>query len=166
MSDHLEFPTHPGATLREARDWVKEHQADGVKCPACSQLAKVYRRALHASMAAQLIRFSLKFGSEWGSRVALTRGRAEGDFAKLRYWGLVNESDEQRPDGGRAGWWQVTDLGARFVAESVLVRKYVYVFDGRPVHLPGGTTFDGPYISIRTALGKRFDYNALMGRAL
>jgi hypothetical protein len=117
-------------------------------------------------MAAQLIRFHLKFETDWGSRVALTFGRAEGDFAKLRYWGLVNESDEQRPDGGRAGWWRVTDLGARFVAEDAIVRKYVYVFDGRPVLGPGRVTFDGPYISIRTALGKRFDYNALMGRAI
>ena len=166
MSDYHEFPTHPGATLREARDWLRANLEDGAKCPACTQIAKGYRRPLHAAMAANLIRFYVAYGVEWGSRVELTRGQAEGDFAKLRYWNLVEESDERRTDGGRAGWWRVTDLGRQFVQEAVLVRKYVYVYDGRPVHLPGRSTFEGPHISIRTALGKRFNLDELLGRAV
>ncbi len=153
----------PGATLLEAKQWLRERLGDGATCPCCTQLAKAYRRPLHASMAAKLLRFYRAFGTEWGSRVEFTGGEAEGDFAKLRYWHLVEESKERRSDGGRAGWWRVTERGARFCAGELRLPRYVFVYDGRAVHLPGGTTFEGELVDIHQALGKAFRWNELMG---
>ena len=153
-------------TLADAKAWLRERLAEGAKCPCCTQLAKAYRRPLHASMAAKLLRFYRAFGTGWGSRVELTGGQAEGDFAKLRYWHLVEESKAKRSDGGRAGFWRVTERGARFCAGEVTLPRYVYVYDGRAVHLPGGTTFEGELIDIDAALGKAFKFNELMGTPL
>lgn len=161
-----QMKVRPGATLADAKQWLRERLAEGAKCPCCTQLTKAYRRPLHASMAAKLLRFYRAFGTEWGSRVELTGGQAEGDFAKLRYWHLVEESKERRGDGGRAGWWRVTERGARFCCGELRVPRYVFVYDGRAVHLPGGTTFEGEFIDIDAALGKAFKYNVLMGTPL
>lgn len=158
-----QMKARPGATLADAKQWLRERLADGAKCPCCTQLAKAYRRPLHASMAAKLLRFYRAYGTGWGSRVELTGGQAEGDFAKLRYWKLVEESRERRSDGGRAGWWRVTERGERFCAGALRLPRYVVVYDGRAVHLPGGTTFEGALIDIDAALGKAFNYADLMG---
>lgn len=150
----------PGVTLAEAKTWLREHVDEGARCPACDQVAKVYYRTLHASVTAQLVRFYARFGTDWGQRPQWARGGAEGDFAKLRYWGLIEESVETRPDGGRAGWWRVTELGAEFVRGERRVRRHAVVYDARRLRL------EGPMVDVTTALGKRFHYNELMGRAV
>lgn len=154
---------YPGITLEQARRWLRQHVDAGAECPACTQRAQVYRRKLHAAMARDLIRFYLRFGRDWGYLPEL--GGHPGDFAKLAHWGLIEESDDSRPDGGRAGWWRVTAAGVLFVAGERVVHQYVHLYDGRRVRPDEGrgTVFSGPYVSIQTCLGKRFSYAELMG---
>lgn len=157
----------PGISLQEAIVWLREHYRDeGARCPCCKQIAREYKRTIHAAMAQKLIQFWRTYGTAWGERTPLMlRGRegaadGGGDFAKLRYWQLVEESDEERPDGGRAGWWRVTQLGDQFVQNKLAVHRYAYVFDGKLRRL------EGPLYSIERCLGKRFNYNELMGYAI
>lgn len=158
----------PGTSLQEAREWMRMHQPEGALCPVCKQVAKEYRRTIHAAMAEKLIQFWRAYGTmTWGERTPLMlRGRAGaadggGDFAKLRYWGLIEEADDvERQDGGRAGWWRVTPLGARFVLNEYAPPRYAFVYDGQLRRL------DGPHWNIVSCLGKRFDYNLLMGQAI
>jgi hypothetical protein len=149
-------------SLAQARELLRTLVDEGHRCPCCSQFAKVYRRKIHSTMARELIHFYRRAGLDWFDLPLLAgecsgRRRAyTGDSAKLRYWGLLVENEERRDDGGRAGWWHVTDKGARWVLRSILVPKYARIYDSRCLAL------DGDPVSIVDALGDRFDYRELM----
>lgn len=146
-------------TLGVARAWLRA-QVDngGASCPCCTQFAKVYKRKINAGMARSLISLHrLSASSEWiHVPTALSaRSREEG---KLRYWGLLEEEKERREDGGRAGYWRVTDKGHQFALNRITVPKYAKVYDDRFRGLEGDPR------SIIDALGDKFDYNELMGQ--
>ena len=143
-------------TLAEARDELRRLVDDGYRCPLCTQFAKVYRRKLNSGMARSLIRMWRKAGLDW-INVPDQIGARSREEGKLRYWGLVEEADVEREDGGRAGWWRVTREGARFVTGKITVPKYARIYDGRCLGLHGEP------VTIRDCLGERFDYAELMG---
>jgi hypothetical protein len=153
--------TADSKSLAQARAEVaqKRWSTSGTRCPCCGQLAKVYRRKINSSMAADLIAMYRAFGREWGylpdlrKRSSLKGNREE---SKLRYWGLVEETDDRREDGGHAGWWRVTELGELFVTRRATVSKYVRVYDAEAL------SFDGPNVDITSALGSEFRYDELM----
>jgi hypothetical protein len=63
-----------------------------------------------------------------------------------------------RDDGStRAGWWQVTGDGQRFVARQIRVAKFARIYDGRCLSLDTSET-----VSIVDALNDRFNYDELM----
>jgi hypothetical protein len=143
-------------TLGAARDWLRERVDEGVACPCCTQFAKVYRRKINSGMAHALIRMHRHAGSDWFYLPDITAQWQGRDEAGLRYWGLIEELQEKREDGGRAGWWRITPLGTRFVRRAVRVPKYARVYDGRCLSLVGEP------VSIIDALGDKFDYHELM----
>lgn len=146
----------PDSTLAEAREWLRERVDHGEKCPCCTQLAKVYRRTIHATMARELIAFYRHAGREWGylPDSGIQRG---GDMVKCRYWGLIVEDDGERADGSsRNGWWRVTALGELWLRNEQPVPKYARIYDGRLLGLVGAP------VTIIDALGRKFDYADLM----
>lgn len=151
----MSVPDH--ASLATARQWLRDRIEEGERCPCCSQFAKVYRRKIHATMARDLIMLYRKFQTASWFHLSEHVGHP-GDFAKLRYWNLVVEQPTLRPDGGRAGWWLITAAGAVWVGGSGTVPLYAHIYDGRLLRL------SGPDVTIRDALGTRFDYAELMGR--
>jgi hypothetical protein len=76
-----------------------------------------------------------------------------GDYAKLRYWGLI---EPRVVEGKMTGYWRLTVKGTRFVADRERVPKYARVYDGKLRAL------EGEEISIRQSLGNRFNYDKLM----
>lgn len=83
-----------------------------------------------------------------------------GDFAKLRYWGLIEErAAEEGSDKKSSGKWRITQQGSTFVEGRSRVYKHIYVYNDRYL----GVVDDGQVLNIHTALGERFDYQALMG---
>lgn len=141
-------------TLAEARSWLRDRIDDGEHCPCCTQLAKVYRRKIHATMGRDLILVWHRFGPAWfHSTASPAHG---GDFVKLTHWGLIAEDDRIRDDGGRAGWWQITPNGVAYVQDRLKVPKYARIYDGRCLGLVGDP------VGVRDALGTRFDYRDLM----
>lgn len=109
-------------------------------------------------MARSLIRMYRTYGLEYGYLPNLPAdSREEG---KLVHWGLVLEADETRPDGGRAGWWRVTERGEDFILRGLMVPKYILIYDS---HCLG---YENPIkvVSIRDALKKKFSLEELMGR--
>lgn len=80
-----------------------------------------------------------------------------GDFAKLAYWGLVEEADEQREDGGRAGWWRLTTKGEAFLRRQLKVPKYALVYDAKHLGFD-----DEEMVDIQDCLGNRFNLAELM----
>jgi hypothetical protein len=146
--DYTQPLSHVQAQLRELID-------DGTRCPCCAQMAKVYRRTIHAKMARELIQCYREAGTAWFHMPSII-GHT-GDLAKARYWNLMREdTTELREDGGRAGWWQITPTGEAFINHQVSVPKYARIYDGRKLSL------EGPPVTIVDSLGKKFNYRELM----
>jgi hypothetical protein len=146
-------------TLGYAKTWLKQKLLNGgCICPLCMKLAKIYKRQINAGMARSLIRMYHEFGLDFGYLPKLpAKSREEG---KLVYWQLVEELQTPRPDGGRAGWWRVTEKGEAFILQGLQVPKYVYLYDGQFL------CYDDPneLIDIDDALGDEFDLGDLMSR--
>jgi hypothetical protein len=109
-------------------------------------------------MARSLITIYRTFGLDFGYIPNLpAKSREEG---KLVHWGLVVETQEPRPDGGRAGWWRVTEKGEAFIRHGLKVPKYALIYDGRFLG------YDDPneLIDIKDALTKKFNLEELMRR--
>ena len=115
------------------RHYFRDNVDEGVRCPCCGQFAKVYRRKLNRTMVKAL--HTLQKAGGYGffvhAQSFLSSNAFGGDVGKLRHWGLVEELQERRDDGGRAGYWKVTQRGLAFLAGIMWVPKYAHLYDGR-----------------------------------
>jgi len=148
---------YEGDSLEGAKEWLRARVEVGADCPCCTQLAKVYSRKINSGMAHALIQMYKHAGTEWFYLPNITSRWQGRDEAGLRYWGLIEEMQERRDDGGRAGWWRLTKLGEEFVKRAIRVPKYARIYDGRCLSL------SGEEITIVDALGDKFNYHELMG---
>lgn len=143
--------------LSVVKTWLQQRIDDGQSCPCCGQLAKVYRRKIHATMARDLVTAYRTAGYEWFHLPTVLGGRHQGDFPKLAHWQLIEEMPAVRDDGSpRAGWWRITPKGAAFVRDLARVQKYARIYNGQVLELTGDP------VGIRDALGTRFRYDDLM----
>ena len=139
-------------TLRKAR-------GKGCDCPVCGQFVKVYRRLINSAMAMQLAWAYKQFGV---GKIFHIKDILEGDgggadFAKLRYWGLIAEIENNNPKKKKSGQWYVTTQGEYFIKGNNRLFKYALIYDGKFL------VFDGDEsVSFRDCLGKNFDYQELM----
>ncbi len=151
-------------TLADARSWLREQLDEGATCPCCSQFARIYRRKLTSTATRALIALYRTNTEDFEHLPTVVRWRTpdvahQGGYVSLAgYWGLMEEERVRREDGGRAGYWRITDLGARWLNKETIVPKYVRLYDGRVLG------FDGELVSVVDSLGTRFDYTELMGR--
>lgn len=137
-------------------------------CPCCNRKVKLYRRKLNKNMTGALVHIYreterhpeldyievpvlLKRSPRpWG------RGTWGGDYAKLRYWGLLEQKPGIRNDGSkRNGFWRITELGKQFVREQVRVASHAFDFNSECFGLD-----DSVQLSIRGIL--EFNYEELM----
>jgi hypothetical protein len=142
-------------TLEQAKAALRKRVDDGAPCPCCSQFAKVYRRKITSPMARGLIKQFRLVGQSFAHSASLVKSETH-EFSQLSWWGLIEEVPEPRPDGGKAGWWRITDLGRAFVLDETTVQKYARIYDGRVLGLKGDQ------VSIIDALGTKFNYHELM----
>ena len=82
-----------------------------------------------------------------------------GDYAKLRYWDLIEKSPKNPdPKKRSSGLWKLTELGRDFAHNRTTVSVACYY--GHP---EGGVLgFEPEQVNIVDALGKYFDYEKLM----
>jgi hypothetical protein len=146
----------PTDTIEHSREWLDENRHEGVSCPSCDQFVKVYRRKINASMAKAMIMFYRQHGTDWFHLPTLA-AKLGGDSAKLRYWGLIEEADAVREDGGRAGYWHITESGEQWVLGHIKVAKYALIYNGKLLGFD-----DEENVVINDSLGDRFSYNELM----
>jgi hypothetical protein len=150
-------------TLGEARQHLRDHWEEGTPCPCCRQLVKQYKRKLNSAMAYGLILVSrAKADDGW---VHIERyfkslnipSSIRGDMSKLKFWGLLEAKEGEREDGStRLGFYRITDKGRQFVNGQISVQERVKLFNQKFYG------FDGDEITIKQALGSKFDYNELM----
>lgn len=131
-----------------------------VVCPCCQGLAQRYKRSIGSTMALLLIRtyWATREGG-WVHIQSRTDAKG-GDYAKLRFWGLVEaRGDKKQDDSNSSGYWRITDLGSAFVERRIKVYRYVYVYQGQYL---GYDPDPRSVVSIDQSLGKRFKYDELM----
>lgn len=146
-----------GRTLAQARADLFAALDDGARCPCCDQHAQRYRWSLYATAARLLHRLHAEGGTERYVETKRHKGYGQGDASRLRFWGLAEEEPDRRPDGGKSGWWRVTQLGEDFLAGRATIPKYVYVYNGT-VLPPHPDRPPGQQRTIRDVLGEHFDY--------
>lgn len=147
---------HDDMTLKNARAQLRQLvEPKGHPCPCCRQLAKVYRRRINAGMARTAITMYRHGAADAFVHTPSLPGDTH-EASQLAWWGLVEEERALRPDGGRAGWWRLSTRGVAYVRGEVALPRYARVYDHR---LLGHA---GEPLTIRDALGARFDYTALM----
>jgi len=146
-------------TLGETKAWLQARMRDGVKCPCCTQLAKIYRRTITSQMALWLmwlVRETAEAPDGWVD-IKTNIDLRGGDYAKLRYWGLLEHQTNDDPAKRSSGLWRPTPVAVAFVQDRVRLHKHVLIFDDQFL------SFDGDaMIGIREALGKKFNYEELM----
>ena len=150
--------TNP-VTLDEARAWLRARIDDGALCPCCTQMVKAYRRQINSRQARCLIAIYRAAGTDWCHipTVEAKLGLGGSETGRLRHWGLITELQARRDDGGRAGWWRITDRGERYVQGKLRVPRYARIFNARCLELYGEP------VGILDALGTEFNYTELMG---
>jgi hypothetical protein len=163
----------PNLTVREAQEAMLPgmQTPEGVLCLGCGQLAKEYERPLHYSMAAalKLVVDEFRRGTPSKHRdgkwlhierffkdVPGAASTFRGDFAKLRFWGLVKQRPKDASGKKHAGYWRPTRKGERFVDGETRV---IYAYRDFNKYRLG---FVGPRISFRKALKNKFDLDKLM----
>ncbi len=151
-------PPDLDATLAEVRDWLRARVEKGVRCPACEQRAQVYKRQIYAGMVRALVLMYREgdFGRRLYVHVPSIDPARGGDVAKLEFWGLIEEERVKREDGGRAGFWRVTERGEEWLQRRTSVQKYARVYDGRLLNLTGVS------VGVDDALGTKFRLDELM----
>jgi len=153
--------TDPFGGVRDRFFW-QVNAGKQVVCPCCDGLAQRYKRSIGSTMAVLLIRtYHATNGGGWIHIQSRTDARG-GDYAKLRYWGLVEPRGDQQDDGNSSGFWRITDLGIAFVERRVKVFRYIYLYQGV---YRGYDPDPRAVVSIDQSLGKKFRYDDLMAES-
>jgi hypothetical protein len=154
----------PKRHLDDARQEVRIGLKEGVECPCCGQLARLYRRKLNSQMARFLCRlFAATIDNpraEWfhvRDFLEETGHKASSDGSYLAHWKLV-EPKPLRPGSPSSGFWRITQAGMEFARGNITVASHAFIFNGRC------DGFASTQISIHKALDNKFDYAELMGR--
>jgi hypothetical protein len=146
-------------TLSEAVNWVNENKMEGVICPCCGQIAKVYKRKLHTSMALTLINLYKKNeNNDWvdvKDFLRINKLKNSHDWTLLRYWGIIEEKQKGEEKTKTSGLWRITEKGKLFVENRLEVPRHIYIFDTKLLGNSEQVT------TIIDALGDKFNYNEL-----
>lgn len=154
------MPLAPTVTIKQAKEWLRKRLHDGADCPVCNQRVQMYKRKLNSGMAHALFQIHNHAGMQWTRVQDMPDAPKGGDYAKLRFWGLLESSGDRAGDGNSAGLWRVTTKGRNFLYGKTKVPAYIGTYNNQSFPLPDR---DIPEITIREALGKRFNYDELLG---
>lgn len=147
-----------GVSMEDAQKLLSDGAEEGMACPCCEQFVRVYKRPLYSSMARWLVWLERTY-ADTGTWVDVKKRDARGgDYAKLQYWGLIEQKTSPRAKGKTrsSGLWRPTARGELFVKGKLSVPKHVYLYDGRSLG------FSAVAFSINDALGDEYDYAAML----
>jgi len=148
-------------TLQEAKDYIKENQKKGLQCPCCEGYVKLYKRKLNSGMAKFLIALYKRSQTEIPSCIEdilldLNTPAKSLDYSVLTHWGLIQRVVIPSTEKKHSGLWEITPTGREFVLGVAMVAKRVHIINNVVVG------FDEEQISIKEALGQKFNYIELM----
>lgn len=137
-----------------------KHSGEELRCPCCERMVRVYRRKLHSEMARfllQLVSLYRKYPRYYSMREIMPRdNKASSDGTYLVHWGLIEKADGTNTAMAPAGTYRPTELGLRFAHEVEAVPSHVHLLNNKPIG------WSDKQITIRKALGSKFNYDELM----
>lgn len=139
-------------------------KGEGEDCFHCARFAKATRRTISSSMARGLILMAGLLGREhpggWVYFPDLPKFLLRSKtLSQAKYWRLIEPRGNDDPTIKGSGWWRLTADGMRFVSGDATVTNWAWVYDDHVLD------FDGPQVSIRESLGRRFDYSRLLSES-
>lgn len=147
-------------TLSEAKQFLSANWETGADCPCCGQLVKLYKIPFRAGMAKVLIdiyTIMQKENKTWVHVIDEVKP-VNGDYAKLRFWGLLaDKGDEPAGDKKASGYWSVTALGAEFINGQASIPSKVHIYNNEKW---GQAT---EFVTIEQALGTPFSWKSIVG---
>ena len=90
-------------------------------CHHCGQLMNVYKRSLRKGLVIALYKLRHRGWSK-SSQLDLPLG-INGDFSKMKFWGLIYKPTEDR------NIWGITVRGMKFLEDEKRIPKYVYIYN-------------------------------------
>jgi len=133
----------------------------GYTCEHCGSFVKMYRRSLNSNMALAILllyKFNIRDWVKVEDFLIKSGHKRCGDFSYLVHYGLLEKKQGDRSDGSsRNGFYKLTGRGLLFCEGKLMVQEKFLILHG------GLKGFEGKEISIKEALGKKFDYSELMG---
>lgn len=150
---------------------------DTTNCLACGSFHTAHPRSLYGSQMRNLISLwwntfvtphkNLDAGYLHKSEFCSDINSGGGDFAKLRYWGFVEEMSNADPSKKTSGAYKLLAFGKAFVESSFYTNHYAqpvcawsrcWVYQGEVIEWD----VDSKPVTIVEALGDKFDYRTLM----
>lgn len=133
----------------------------GYTCSCCGSYVKRYTRSFNANMAIALL-LLYKFNMRGFVKVEdflIKNGQKRcGDFSYLVHYGFLEKQIGKRDDGSkRNGYYKITGRGIMFCEQKIMAHEKFMILNNR---FEG---FKGKEIDIRQALGKKFNYDEMMG---
>jgi len=159
-------PGEPGDewTIAQVKAWVKANSTNrnGCLCPVCLRPIVTRKRNINHQMAAGLIYIYRHFGMDEVHVPTIRKetGMTNREEGRLKHWGLVLGSSEKRADGGKAGYWRLTEKGAAFTRAEIAVQKYAHIFRDQCL------AFSGELVRIHDCLRTGFNYSEMMSDPL
>lgn len=142
-------------TIKEAQELLGRVVHDGAFCPVCEQHAKVYHRKLNHQSVRVLATMWRVYGRDWCHMSSLMKrflpdiAHQGGHATIAAYWNLIEEEKQRREDGGRAGWWRLTDRGVAWLKGEIKVAKYAETYNSNCLG------YSGELVSVEDALGEK-----------
>lgn len=163
----VELSANENVTLRQLRERAFVNLcniAGHDRCDVCRGPTTTYERKLHAAMVATLVAWWGSWGDyAWHSlndlyklKPNLTTVRG-GDFAKLAYWGFIQERPKTDENKKNTGIYRITEDGVAFVLGKTSFSRSAYVYNDHVL------AWSEELVKVHAAIGDAFDYNELMG---
>ena len=143
-------------TIEEAKKFLNDNFEEGTNCPCCHQNVKLYKVKLTGGMASVLIKFYKARKRDWVHPIKELK-TVNGDYAKLRHWWLLEKNQiHNYPSLKDSGLCRITTYGISVIVGDCLFPEKIKLYNNKFYG------YSGEQITIRQALGNKFDYEELM----
>lgn len=149
-------------TIKEAKAYLRENFEKGCKCPVCDNSVRLYKRKLNSGMALFLLGLykltrdkEAVYFSNKDIMENMNINTSSLDYSVLRHFDLISPriSVVEKKD---SGYWLLSLKGAQFVTGHLTSPKHVFLYNNKR------QGFSDETITIKEALGSKFDFDELM----
>ncbi len=126
------------------------------KCKHCGHPEYAWKKRIISTAVASLCKLVKMYDGQPIHLDVFTAKASDRNFNQLKLWGLV-ETESGGAQKRSSGLWEPTGFGIMFAKGEIRVMEYVVTKQNEIIR------FDPPMITVRQALGKKFNYRVLMG---